>query len=314
MGFYAERGVKTTNPDVKDMYAGALSDVAELASFSARIGQADAAGMQSTIDNTAALITARERLSAHLQSGQATEDYYVGQINAFNPRKVPLVWATLTALELVGKATEPFEVPLTALSAPGVINAPLPGAKQFGAAALVLSKAPRALIGLGRAGSVGVQAERMVVPLMFAPGRATVANRGRTIAHDVDQSLTGTNTLGYTTPSGQIFLRPGLTPAEAASTLRHESLHAFLSVPNSAPLAAARQNLGMWGYNNSHLLRFTEEALAEGYATRSLMLGIRHPIINGYGISLPRLVGETAVVGGVVGGGIYLGAQVGSVP
>jgi hypothetical protein len=130
----------------------------------------------------------------------------------------------------------------------------------------------------------------------------------------MDPALTGTNTLGYTTPSGQIFLRPGLTPAEAASTLRHESVHAFLSVPNGAPLAAARQNLGMWGYNNSHLLRFTEEALAEGYATRSVLQGIRHPIVNGYGISLPRLAAETGVVGGVVGGGIYLGTQAGSEP
>ena len=126
-----------------------------MASLSARIGQADA-------DNIAALITARERLSAHLASGQATEDYYVGKINAFNPRKVPLMAVTLAALHVAGTITAPLEVPLTALSAPGVINAPLTGAKQVGAAALVLSKLPRALVGLGRAGNVAVQAERMV--------------------------------------------------------------------------------------------------------------------------------------------------------
>ena len=81
----------------------------------------------------------------------------------------------------------------------------------------------------------------------------------------LDGSLAGTNTLGVTMPNGQVFLRPGLSRAEQVATLRHESVHAYLSVPDGAPLASLRQNVGMWGYNNSHLLRFTEEALAEGY-------------------------------------------------
>jgi hypothetical protein len=142
---------------------------------------------------------------------------------------------------------------------------------------------------------------------------AIAANSGRALKMPaLDGSLAGTNTLGVTMPNGQVFLRPGLSRAEQVATLRHESVHAYLSVPDGAPLASLRQNVGMWGYNNSHLLRFTEEALAEGYASRSLMQGLRHPLHNGYGISIPRLTLEAGAVGAGIGGAAYLGYQLGS--
>jgi hypothetical protein len=66
-----------------------------------------------------------------------------------------------------------------------------------------------------------------------------------------------------------------------------------------------RQNLAMWGYNNSQFLRFTEEALAEGIATRSVWQGLAHPIVNPYGISSTRLSIEAIGYGTGVAGSIY---------
>ncbi len=51
-----------------------------------------------------------------------------------------------------------------------------------------------------------------------------------------------------------------MTWAEKAMALRHESVHSFLSVGDDALFASARQRFGSVGYNNSQLLRFTEEA------------------------------------------------------
>ena len=138
------------------------------------------------------------------------------------------------------------------------------------------------------------------------------ANSGRSLRMpSMNGSLAGTTTLGETLPNGQVFLRPGLSRAEQVATLRHESVHAYLSVADGAPLATLRQNVGMWGYNNSHLMRFTEEALAEGYASRSLMQGIMHPLQNGYGISIPRLTLEVGAAGAGIGEAAYWGYQLG---
>jgi hypothetical protein len=124
-----------------------------------------------------------------------------------------------------------------------------------------------------------------------------------------DTTLAGTRTLGYTTPSGNVFLQPGLSRAEQLSTLRHESVHAFFSPRGNGSVATFRQNLGQWGYDNSQLLRFTEEAIAETYGSGSLLQGLRHPFVNGYGITPGGLLLEGGVVGGGIFGAGYLGSQ-----
>jgi hypothetical protein len=126
-----------------------------------------------------------------------------------------------------------------------------------------------------------------------------------------DTSLAGTRTLGYTTPSGDVFLQPGLSRAEQISTLQHESVHAFFSPSGNGPLATFRQNLGQWGYDNSQLLRYSEEAMAETYGSGSLLQGLRHPLVNGYGITPGGLLLEGGVVGGGLFGAGYLGYQIG---
>ncbi len=116
-----------------------------------------------------------------------------------------------------------------------------------------------------------------------------------------DSALTGTRTLGYTTPSGDVFLQPGLTDAQKVYVLEHESVHIFFSPSGTGPIAVARQSLGQWGYDNSQLLRYIEEAAAETYATGSLWQGLRFPLRNGYvtwsGLLLEGGVGAAGAVG-----------------
>ena len=44
----------------------------------------------------------------------------------------------------------------------------------------------------------------------------------------------------------------------------------FFWSPDGAPPAGIRQAFGQWAYDSSQLLRFTEEAIAEGVATGSV--------------------------------------------
>lgn len=67
----------------------------------------------------------------------------------------------------------------------------------------------------------------------------------------------------------------------------------------------------MWVYNNSQLARFTEEAVAETYGSGSLLQGLAHPFINGYGITGGGLLMETVIYAGAVVGAGYLGYKIG---
>ncbi len=94
--------------------------------------------------------------------------------------------------------------------------------------------------------------------------------------------LAGTTTLGITTPNGSVFLQPGLSRATQAHVLRHEGVHAFLSVADDAPLAGLRQSAGIGAYKNSAFFTAAEEILAEGIASGSLRQGWRHAFNGAY--------------------------------
>jgi hypothetical protein len=151
----------------------------------------------------------------------------------------------------------------------------------------------------------------IVVRVLFAYFARFVAAERALKLPATDASLIGTTKLGYTTPQGNVFLRPGLTRAEQAYVLRHEGVHVFFTPKGSGPLATFRQNLGQFGYDNFQLLRFTEEAIAETHASGSLLQGLRHPLVNPYGITPGGLLMEGGVVGGGLFGAGYLGYQSG---
>jgi len=117
--------------------------------------------------------------------------------------------------------------------------------------------------------------------------------------------------LGQTDMLGNIVLQRGLTGRVYTETLRHEAVHRWLS-PLYGPigLREARGALKWWGYNKSHFLKYTEEALAEMYATRSIADGLRFPL-QGYGVSFPRVLAEGAGYGALVSGATYGSYRIG---
>ncbi len=96
--------------------------------------------------------------------------------------------------------------------------------------------------------------------------------------------------LGSTDEFGNITIQRGLTGRAFEETLRHETVHSVLAPP--APLN--RLAIGLYG--KSGLYRYAEEALAEGYTTRSLLEGLQYPVSQGY-VSIPRLATEGGVAG-----------------
>jgi len=122
--------------------------------------------------------------------------------------------------------------------------------------------------------------------------------------YNYDPALTGTKVMGHTLPNGDIFLRPGMTVAEETFALSHESVHSYLSVRGSGRIGDFRRALGMWGYNESAVLRYTEEAMAQGYATNSLLKALKFPIAKGY-VTGTRLAIEGIGLGVGYGGSLY---------
>jgi hypothetical protein len=107
---------------------------------------------------------------------------------------------------------------------------------------------------------------------------------------------------GSTDKFGNITIQRGLSMMERRLTLRHEMVHRFFSPRPGSFLAEARANVGMWAYNNLDLVRYTEEALAEGYSLRSLSKGVRYPLAGGYSLTNYRLAIEA---------GLFLGVSLG---
>lgn len=107
--------------------------------------------------------------------------------------------------------------------------------------------------------------------------------------------------IGSTDRYGRITIQQGLKGREFRETLRHERVHRFLSPAPGGAFQAARANFRLWGYNNLHLLRYMEEGIAEGYATRSFRKGIQYPM-KGYRINPLRLKIEATIYGMIVVG------------
>ena len=104
--------------------------------------------------------------------------------------------------------------------------------------------------------------------------------------------------LGSTDKFGNITIQRGLTGKVFDETLRHETVHSVLTPP--APL----NEVSTFLYAKSGLYRYAEEALAEGYGTRSVAKGLAYPLTNGY-VSPLRLGLELGAGTAVTGGAAY---------
>jgi hypothetical protein len=96
--------------------------------------------------------------------------------------------------------------------------------------------------------------------------------------------------------------------SEQRITLLHELVHRYLS-PRTGVLLRFRAELRMAGYVRSALLRYLEEALAEGYAQLRVhglaqaVEALRFPLQGGY-VVVSQIVAEGAAIGTIVVGNV----------
>jgi hypothetical protein len=143
------------------------------------------------------------------------------------------------------------------------------------------------------------------------------AGRGRLFAQ---ATKTPTTTLpageGFTTKYGDVTYSSLGSAKDVALARYHESVHSFLS-PKLNVLRTMRANFGQAAYDNSQLVKYIEEALAETFAqvkvngVKGFLNGIAFPVKYGY-VTVGRVVTEAAVATIVVGGttyGVYYAAN-----
>lgn len=93
--------------------------------------------------------------------------------------------------------------------------------------------------------------------------------------------------LGTTSAYGNIVIDSRLSEAESRITLDHELVHRYFS-PKLGPFLRLRASVRISGYVNSAMLRYLEEAMAEGCAQvrahglQGVITGIRWPVAGGY--------------------------------
>lgn len=146
-------------------------------------------------------------------------------------------------------------------------------------------------------------------PSLIVRGFRWLMFRGKSIPHTVSPISTP-GTLGTTSASGVIRIRPGLSAAQHTETLFHEGAHRFLTPLGTNTITRARQSFGMWGYKNSHLLRYLEEGFAQSIGSGSFRSGFAwinaHVRTGGYGLNATRIAVEGSLYGGGILGTGYL--------
>ena len=114
--------------------------------------------------------------------------------------------------------------------------------------------------------------------------------------------------LGETTAYGEITVARNQSLTEQRLTLFHELVHRFFS-PRIGPLRQLRAELNMSAYSRSALLRYLEEALAEGYGQLRVhgladALGAhRFPLQGGY-VTISQMADEGTAIGTIMLGGV----------
>jgi hypothetical protein len=120
--------------------------------------------------------------------------------------------------------------------------------------------------------------------------------------------------LGETTAYGVITVSRNQLLSEQRVTLFHELVHRYFS-PRVGPLRKLRAEVSMSAYSRSALLRYLEEALAEGYGQLRVhglvkALGaIRFPLQGGY-MTVSQLASEGLAIGTITLGGLLFNVSI----
>jgi len=126
------------------------------------------------------------------------------------------------------------------------------------------------------------------------------------------------NTLGETSPYGVIQVARNQPLTQQRAVLFHELVHRFFS-PRFGPFRQLRAEINIAAYNRSALLRYLEEAMAEGYGQlkvhglESALGAFRFPIKNGY-VTVSRLTAEGLSIGTITLGGTLFYVTISSGP
>src|SRR5690606_23616793 len=106
---------------------------------------------------------------------------------------------------------------------------------------------------------------------------------------------------------GSITVARNQSLTEQRLTLYHELIHRYFS-PRTGPLRKIRAELRMSGYSRSQLLRYLEEALAEGYGQlrvhglEKALGAYRFPVDLGY-VTVSQMAAEGQAIGTITLGG-----------
>jgi hypothetical protein len=120
--------------------------------------------------------------------------------------------------------------------------------------------------------------------------------------------------LGETDAYGVIQISRNQSLTEQRLTLFHELVHRYFS-PRTGPLRQLRAEVSAYAYARSPMLRYLEEALAEGYGQLRVngfgkaITALRFPLVGGY-VTISELVAEGQTVGSIVLGGTQLRVSV----
>ena len=126
--------------------------------------------------------------------------------------------------------------------------------------------------------------------------------------------------VGGPTGFGEIAIARDQTLTEQRITLLHELVHRYFT-PRVGPLRRLRAEVKMSAYARSAILRYLEEALAEGYAqlrVNGLAAGLRawrFPLRFGY-VTVSQVAAEGRAVGTIVLGGttFHVSISLGAIP
>lgn len=128
------------------------------------------------------------------------------------------------------------------------------------------------------------------------------------------------DSLGETTAYGVISVARNQSLSEQRVTLFHELVHRYFS-PRIGPFRRLRAEINMSAYSRSALLRYLEEALAEGYGQLRVhglgkALGaIKFPLQGGY-VTVSQLATEGLAIGTITLGGtlFHVSMSLGPIP